>query len=120
MKVTAHVYYLGGTIAVAELTAEEGDVFVAECSVDGATVKVLPQSLRKVEDIRTVVLDFADDQTPQDRVDRTAHGIERFLQRLAEFSVDEVAGCDVEQLVERAELGERALRGLRLSVRERA
>jgi hypothetical protein len=88
MKFSAHVYLLGGTVAVAELSDMDGNTFVAECMVDGDEVKVLPQSLRRVEKVRWYEVEVADEATAQDHVDRAAHGLERFRQRLETFEPD--------------------------------
>ena len=82
MKAT--VYDLGRGIGVCLLEARGNRAWVAE--VDMETMRVLPQSVRPVEDVRlNLDLQIDDEATAQDRVDRSTLGLQRFRDRLGEF-----------------------------------
>lgn len=112
MKVEARIYHLGGEIGVCEIL-HDGMMYVAECSITGgipSTVTVLPQSVRTVSAFWSQEVELRDAPTMQDLVDRAAHGLERFRQRLT-FDPKWADDTEVSRLLEQArgayaELGE--------------
>ena len=92
----ADVYDLGRGIGVAELEAADGTLYVAEVNLE--TMRVLPQSVRRVQNFVHTELPVDDDPTDQDHVDRMALAIARLRGRLAEFDDTTMARANPTEL----------------------
>lgn len=96
MKAT--VYRIHNRLGVVHLTDGESD-YVAECIIRDDETSVIPQSVRKLEDIYETDAEIADDPSHEDILNRMALRVIRLRDRLAEFEADDVSEGDPRELV---------------------
>lgn len=94
----ATVYKIHDKLGVAYLNDGPAQ-YVGECVMDGNQAKIIPQSVRQIEHVFDTDMDFDDDPTHIDIVNRMHLRVRRLRDRLEEFENDDVSEGDPKDLV---------------------
>jgi hypothetical protein len=108
--VKATVFYVDERIAVCRINEPDGGVLVAEAQVgEDGSVRVLPQTVRRVTVKHRVNVTLPDEASAQDYVDQLALAIRRFRLRLKKFDRKTLEGSNSVRVLAQARAAMRDL-----------